>query len=1018
MRPPSSFLGSACVALLHLSLFLSCYAVSEIKINAGGLKLGDYDADPVSFVSGPNEFYRYVGSQGAGLGVGLSHRWAALGGFTYNIPTGNGVFEVDLIFAEIWDGGSDGMKVGTRVFDVAIEDTVVLQNFDVYKEAGGLFKLVKKSITDIQVEDETITLTFIQKAAQNPMVSGILIRKKDGSDIAYVPGVSDEGTGAPQTPSVANKGFDHQAHAVAGGPYQDTDYNNDGEVTVELDGRGSHSHYNDPDTEESGFITSYSWKVNGKVIGTKPFFTYNFPVGKTKLTLTVKDNAGDSASAETEVTVLPSTAGGAFCYYYLGQKQLSGLLREEPKPDAGHSSETIDFEDDEFQYALKDENTWASLCLTDFTSSSTKQHVLGVKYEGAGAALYVNGVKLASDGPSSDGPKTISAPIIAQMGKTPIRILYYRNGPSGSLKFTVDGKVATPGMLGFQSSAIIPAISSTSVKLANVDGGGQMQIKGTGFFNNPKVKIGGFNADFNPVSSTVIIVTIPTAAQASAPLAGDGKVEIRVTNAAGISNAVTLQYSNSKEAFKGIQWEQTYLKSSSGGKYSLKQVTSIAIGPDSFYYVGSISGFVTKFSAGKNLVVKNICTGPKVGDNRAILGLAFNYKSKVNRAYVTTNTLYHAINGPFKGDIEGWANGKVETFTSGCGCLCYEGVVVSGLPVSNHDHGVNSLLFLPSGDLLISIGGATNAGHNTEGNKLGGWPETPLSGAIAVAKLSKSNFNGKIRYDQYVDAKSAKKISGDVEVYAAGFRNCFGMTLRTNGEVWATDNGGNFGYGDISTSCSSDIPFKNKQYDELNKVVKGNYYGHPNRNRGGPQCVFGTGTGSLLQLPSSTPGITEYGANTFGSELKEKLVLSKYAASGTGTLWRVEQSGNGLEKIPMADYSSLSVITGLHGELIMPRVQQGFVAVMKPKYSKPNTPFVIAVSPRRGYSGQRVYVSGENFGSNAVVTFNGIVASGVEVENGNGLYCKVPSGSGKVKVVVTVGGVSSGLVSGTDFIYT
>lgn len=1010
-----SFLLSTLAVLLSLPSSLS---VQVIKINAGGLATGDFAEDPASYVQGNSAFYRIKFKEG--LTVGLSHRWGQQDGFAYDIPTGNGVFDVDLIFAEVYE---PAMEDGARIFDVSLEDDVKLSKLDVYAEAGEGNKEITKSIKGIKVNDLALTISFIPGPSQNPMVSALIIKKSDGSDIPYSPGVSGEGVG---TANVDSKDYDHQAHAVAGGPYTETDYNNDGEVIIEMDGTNSHSHYNNPDTGESGKIVSYSWKVGGNQISEKPKFSALFPVGTTIMELTVKDQTGDTATAETQVIVLPSTAGGAYCYYYPGETDIPGSFNPKsndgPKPDEGHSSDTINFDNDDFPYEDKYDETWAARCLTDFTSSGTKQYDLGVQYKGAKAELYVNGVLKVDGGDSGGGVKSITVTVTMATGKTPVQIIYYRNGPSGSLKFFVDGAVAPPSTLGFQSSTIMPTISSTSVAAANPSGGGQLQIKGTGFFNQPKVKIGNYSPTFTTVSASEIVVgSIPTQAQS-----GGKSVPVSVSNNGGVSNAVPLEYSDADKATNAVAWEQTSLKTESGSTFPLKQVTSITIGPDSFYYVGSLSGFVTKFTAGKDLKVKNLCTGPPggLGDSRAILGIAFNYKSSTNQVYVTTSSLYFALGGPFKNDVQGWANGAVESMTSGCGCLCYGKKVVTGLPVSNHDHGVNALLFLPNGDLLISIGGATNAGYNSPGNKLGGWPESPLSGGIMVAKLSKPGFNGAVTYDQYTDSGTAKQTGGDVQVYAPGFRNCFGMALRTNGEVWATDNGPNFGYGDISVDCDTTAPFVEKQYDELNLVQQGVYYGHPNRNRGGSQCKYIPGVVNgepgqpKAQLVSSSTAVTEYTANVFGTDLKEKLIVGKYAASGSGLLWRIEESENGgVNPIQMADYSALSMTVGLHGELIMPRVQQGFVAVMKPIYKVPTGPFVMNVSPRRGIAGGKVFVSGENFAATLTAKFGPSQAQDIQFIDSNGFFCTVPPGSGTVSVVVTVNGQSNTVVGGADFIY-
>lgn len=1010
-----SFQITSASALVFLSLLLSIqpiFSAAVLKFNAGGLAVNGYQSDPQSFVLGTSQYYRNVFIPG--LSIGLSHRWGEQG-FTYQFPTGDGAFDVDLIFAEVYP---DSQAIGKRVFSVAIEDKLQLKAFDVFAQ-GGANKEITKSFKSVIVDDGALTLSFIPGASQNPMISGIIIKTTDGSDFDFqsdiitAEGVS-ENVPKPEADG-AEPEFDHQAHAVAGGPYIETDFNSDGVANVEIDGSLSHSHYNNPDAGESGKIVSYDWKVEGNTVSTKQIFSAGFKMGITKLELTVKDQTGDTAIANTEVQILSSAAGGAYCYYYSGASILPAKLGQDPKPDEGHPANIIDFENDEFPYSKKDAGAsgdakWAARCVTDFVSKITKQYKISVVYKGAGATLFVNGAQKVNGGPSGDKLKEINAIVTVPAGLAPIQILYYKAAGNAHLSLKIDDQVAQPTVLGFKAANIIPAISDINVASVPPSGGGQMMISGTAFFNDIKVSIGSFQPTFVKVSSNQLIINpIPSQAQA-----GQQQAPIVVSNAAGSSNAMTLSYDETATA--AVAWEQTFFKNPQGGKFSFKQITSIRIGPDSKYYIGGLGGVVSKFDAGKNLVVTGLCGGPSLGNGRAILGIAFNPKDTKLRVYASSNSLYWGFGGPFQGKADGWANGAVETLVDGCGCLCYEKKLISGLPVSNHDHGVNQLMFL-GGDLLIAVGGFTNAGFNNPGNKLGGVSENPLSGAILLAKLSKPNFNGAIKYDQYQDPGKAKKISGDVSVYASGLRNSFGLEVDSNNQIWCTDNGGNFGYGDVSTSCTTQVPFTTKQFDELNLIQAGKFYGHPNRNRG--QCKYGDGEKAKAIVVSSTTGVVEYTSNVFKGQLKGELILSKYAASGTGVTWRVPITNTPeLKPAQMTQYSGIAVINGKHGELIMPRVQQGHIAVLKPQYPKPaTTPMVIAVSPRRSYAGATVFVGGENFVEGLTVTFGTAPAVVTEIVDGNGFYCKVPGGSGKVVVTVTSSGASSSTTVGHDFIY-
>lgn len=1020
--------------IILLSLYISlAHAITarEVRYNAGGLALGDYEADPASFVQGPDKTFR--GPNKAGLTVGASHRWGTVDGFMYNIPTGNGAFTIDLIFAEVY---APTQIVGGRLFTVAVEDDSVLENLDVFKEIGANKELTK-TLTNVIVDDEELTIAFIKGPAENPMLSALVIRKTDGTDVTIDDSavITGEGIGEKNTDSTD---FDHQAHSVAGGPYRAVDFNADGFASVRLDGRGSHSHYNNPDSGESGRITKYEWTANSEVISTRPFFRSKFPVGITSVSLKVSDQTGDSAVAITTVEVLPAMANGAYCYYYQGVDfdllQRLRVERNMARPDEAHSTPRIRFDEDSFPYTKKDQRAdgragdskWAVRCVSQLTSTVTQQANLTVQYRGAGIALFVKRGRKIKGGPSEEALKNITATVTLGAGATPFQVIYFKSEKTEdpNLTFFVNGQIANPSQLAYRVSMIVPTINSISRPVVPPSAGGSMQIVGTGFFNNATVKIGGSRIDVIKISSTILQVKrVPPASVVDESTL----VDVVVQNNAWESNVKELMYN--ADADQGISWDQTHFLNDDANargersRFTIKQITCITIGPDSMYYMGSVNSRVYKLTVGKDLVVKGQCASDKLSPkeyNRAILGIAFKPSARDFRIYVTTNSLYWNFALPFKGQPSGWANGAVETVVGPAAgrcentCLCYEGKLITGLPVSNHDHGVNSLLF-KGDDLLIGVGGFTNGGHNTPGNKLGGAPETPLSGAILLAKLSLGNaFNGDITYSNADNPASARQTGGDVSIYASGFRNSFGMTIDTDGRIWATDNGGNFGYGDISTTCTEHVEFGRKQFDELNLVESGKHYGHPNRNRG--QCTYDQGTPKALVV-SSTTGVTEYSGNAFGANLKGKLILSKFAASGTGVTWEGEYDGEKVELNQMSEYSGLSVTTGRHGELVMPRMQQHFVAVLKPKYATKVNPFVMNVSPRRAYAGATVFVSGELFGAGMKVKFGANTATDVRVESSNGLYCKVPAGNGVVSVTVELSGRTSEAEVGGDFIY-
>jgi hypothetical protein len=90
---------------------------------------------------------------------------------TYKFKVPNGQYTVRLHFAETYDGITGE---GQRVFSVTINDKVVLEDFDPYKEGGGFEKPVVKEFKDITITNEELVIGFISDI-QNPEINGIEI---------------------------------------------------------------------------------------------------------------------------------------------------------------------------------------------------------------------------------------------------------------------------------------------------------------------------------------------------------------------------------------------------------------------------------------------------------------------------------------------------------------------------------------------------------------------------------------------------------------------------------------------------------------------------------------------------------------------------------------------------------------------------------------------------------------------------------------------------------------------------
>ena len=93
------------------------------------------------------------------------------GNFTYTIPglTAGASYNVRLDFAEeYWT------TAGSRTFNVLINGTQVLTNFDIFATAGGEFKAVAESFTATASSAGAVTIQFVT-VKDNAQVNGIEI---------------------------------------------------------------------------------------------------------------------------------------------------------------------------------------------------------------------------------------------------------------------------------------------------------------------------------------------------------------------------------------------------------------------------------------------------------------------------------------------------------------------------------------------------------------------------------------------------------------------------------------------------------------------------------------------------------------------------------------------------------------------------------------------------------------------------------------------------------------------------
>ncbi|MCU0645743.1 MAG: malectin domain-containing carbohydrate-binding protein, partial [bacterium] len=77
----------------------------------------------------------------------------------------NGLYEFTLHFAEL-----EHLAAGQRIFDVQIEDSLVLNDFDIYAESASFSALAKKA--KVKINDNQLDIVFLSKTGE-PCIAGI-----------------------------------------------------------------------------------------------------------------------------------------------------------------------------------------------------------------------------------------------------------------------------------------------------------------------------------------------------------------------------------------------------------------------------------------------------------------------------------------------------------------------------------------------------------------------------------------------------------------------------------------------------------------------------------------------------------------------------------------------------------------------------------------------------------------------------------------------------------------------------
>ncbi len=98
------------------------------------------------------------------------------GNFNYAIPVADGTYTAVLYFSEtLYGAGTVSEGVGGRVFDVSFNGAKILKDFDIYKEAGGANRVVRKEFHGLRPNALGKLVFTFQPNRNNPSINAIEI---------------------------------------------------------------------------------------------------------------------------------------------------------------------------------------------------------------------------------------------------------------------------------------------------------------------------------------------------------------------------------------------------------------------------------------------------------------------------------------------------------------------------------------------------------------------------------------------------------------------------------------------------------------------------------------------------------------------------------------------------------------------------------------------------------------------------------------------------------------------------
>lgn len=822
-----------------------------------------------------------------------------------------------------------------------------------------------------------------------------------------------KGSFAPQRVRLRGNGGDSTGHpflhVVIVAPTVAVDFNQDGGELVYVEGHDSHTH------ELGHSLAAFEWSENGQVLATTADATLNLPLGQHAITLTIHDDnvPPEQLSLSQTINVVgPDSVPGALVRYYAASPGAASTLLD-AVPETASFGEIIDTLDVVSNNGRIGKSPYSADVMVRINAR------LAIAQAGSYEFVLTGGTatRLLVNGAAATGPMNLSVGVhniearfaVNALPNLPLQISARLNGAAAT---TIPAQ-----NISHDETGLAPIINSAPTTGTDV-GGNLIHINGLGFVPLDQVVVhwGGVN-----IMGESLTVT-PTSIEFTSP-AGSGTIPVTIETPNGVSNSISFTY---------VPGGPTPIVFSAADVASIAGPTSLAFGPDGRLYVATVQGKVAAYTLDDNgnvVATQNINT-LNTATNNGILGIAFNPFDPPSpvRLYVAHGQLF--ANGgacfdgtsPYSGEVSVLSGPNFTTATP----------LITGLPVSNHDHGINGMQFDNAGNLLICVGGNTNAG--IPACNIGNVPESPYSGAILKAEVWRPDFNGAVQYvDRMTGNVNMDQVFGDgvepirgldLYTFAPGLRNAFDLVYTTANRIYATDNGPNPSFGPASTSATTQTQNDPNEGDELLRIEEDHYYGHPNRNRGrcdDRQNVYHDLTGNsvqsvfdqaLIELTPSTDGIMEYRSEAFNGEMRGDIIVQKW----NGPTRRIQLSADGRSVLANdalnVTADSLDIVMGPGGTIYGTNYSDNKISVLRPTAATGLNALDITPwrAPQAG--GYPFVIAGTGFGtlSNTSVTIGSVPATltsvtATRIRGTTPAYPNAPDAL--VDVVVTVGSANA-----------